>query len=153
MVTTEVFVLETYLAAYAPKNLTDSAWLNTRAQVLDLVRQLAPESEGEAKNLLGALTRYLGRMCPDGVADLSALTADGIDRFVAHERAAGAKDSTLGQVTPRLRRLLRAREGKPGGASTAGAPERHSGRTGPRARQPRRHRAGTAVRGRAHGPG
>ena len=113
MVTTEAFLLETYLAAYAPKSLTASAWLNTRGEVLDLVRHLGPESEGEAKNLLGALTRYLGRMCPDAVADLSALTADGIDRFVALERAAGAKDSTLGQVTPRLRRLLRAREGKP----------------------------------------
>lgn len=113
MVTTEAFVLETYLAAYAPKSLTASAWLNARGEVLDLVRQLGPGSEGETKNLLGALTRYLGRMCPDGVADLSALTAGGIDRFVAMERAAGAKDSTLGQVTPRLQRLLRAREGKP----------------------------------------
>lgn len=33
MVTTEAFVLETYLAAYAPKSLTASAWLNTRGFV------------------------------------------------------------------------------------------------------------------------
>lgn len=32
MVTTEAFVLETYLAAYAPKSLTASAWLNTRGE-------------------------------------------------------------------------------------------------------------------------
>lgn len=113
MATTEAFSLETYLAVYAPKCLTTPAWLGARGQVLELVRQLAPESEGEAKNLLGALTRYLGRMCPDGLPDLSALTADGIERFVALEREAGAKDSTLGQVAPRLRRLLLAREGKP----------------------------------------
>lgn len=99
MVTTEAFVLETYLAAYAPKSLTTSAWLSTREQVLDLVRQLAPATEAEAKNLLGALTRYLARMCPGDEADVSALTSDGIDRFVALERAAGAKDSTLGQVS------------------------------------------------------
>lgn len=86
MVTTEVFVLETYLAAYAPKNLTDSAWLNTRAQVLDLVRQLAPESEGEAKNLLGALTRYLGRIALyaliDVMLDVTLLPTDSTYRSI-----------------------------------------------------------------------
>lgn len=110
---TDTFNLDTYFAGYAPKSLTNSAWLSVRLQVREVVGALEPETEGEAKNLLGSLTRYLARMCVEDAVHVSALTSDGIDRFVALERAAGAKDSTLGQISPCLRRLLRALGGSP----------------------------------------
>jgi hypothetical protein len=112
MANTESFDLETYLGAYVPRSLTPARWADLSAHVRDLVRQVAPTTEGEAKNLLGALTRYLARLGAEGVSVTSCLTADGIDRFVALERASGAEDSTLGRVGRQLRRLLAAAKGE-----------------------------------------
>jgi hypothetical protein len=112
MANTESFDLETYLGMYVPKSLTPSRWAVLSAQVRDLVRLVAPTTEGEAKNLLGALTRYLARMGADQGDETPPLTADGIERFIALERTTGAEDSTLGRVSRQLRRLLAASNGE-----------------------------------------
>lgn len=122
MVNTESFDLEKYLDAYVPKSLSPSQWAVLSAPVRNLVRQIAPTAEGEAKNLLGALTRYLARMGGGAGDDVPALTADGIDRFIALERSVGAEDSTLGRVSRQLRRLLAVANGQsdPAGRRTKG---------------------------------
>jgi hypothetical protein len=122
MATAESFDLETYLGAYMPKSLTPARWAAVEVHVRDLVRLVAPASEGEAKNLLGAMTRFLARMSADEGPDQMPFTADGIDRFIALERTSGAEDSTLGRVGRQLRRLLAAANGEadPAARRTAG---------------------------------
>lgn len=126
MANAKVFDLESYLDRYAPKSLSDGQWWAVRTVALDLTREVGPVNESDAKNLLGALTRFLARMCPVGDPQLSALTSEGLDSFIALERVAGAEDSTLGQVSRHLRRLLGALLGsparKPGRAKTAAPP-------------------------------
>lgn len=112
MVNTESFDLETYLGAYVPKSLTPSQWAVMSTHVRDRVRLIAPTTEGEAKNLLGALTRYLARMGDEEGDETPPLTADGIERFIALERTTGAEESTLGRVGRQLRRLLAAANGE-----------------------------------------
>ena len=112
MVTTESFDFEAYLGAYVPKSLTPSRWVALSTHARGLVRLIAPDNEGDAKNLLGALTRYLARMSADEGDGVPPLTADGIERFIALERTTGADDSTLGRVSRQLRHLLAASNGE-----------------------------------------
>lgn len=100
--------LEKYLSGYEPKSLSAEQWAAAGREALDLARLILPSSEGEAKNLLGALTRYLARMGADEEDGAPPLTSDGIERFIGLERTTGAEDGTLGRVSRQLRRLLAA---------------------------------------------
>ena len=101
------FDLSSYLSDYRPRHLDPEAWWQVRPSVIELITRAAPADRKEASALLSALSRFLpaaGR----GPVSLELLSAENVDRFCAIERARGVSEATLGQVRPRLRRLVKA---------------------------------------------
>lgn len=103
------FDLSAHLAAYRPRYLDPDDWAQLRSSVDELMTTAAPTTRTDASSLLSALTRFLPAAAAGrGPVSLDLLTVENVDRFCAIERARGVSEATLGQVRPRLRRLVKA---------------------------------------------
>ncbi len=102
------FDLSKHLAAYRPRYLDPDDWAQLRPSVHELMTKAAPTTRDDASDLLSALSRFLPAAAGRGPVSLGLLTVENVDRFCAIERARGVSEATLGQVRPRLRRLVTA---------------------------------------------
>jgi hypothetical protein len=102
------FDLSAHLAAYQPRDLDPGVWAQLCTAVGVLMTTTCPTSRADASGLLSALTRFLPAAAGRGPVCLDLLTAENVDRFCAIERARGVSEASLGQVRPRLRRLVTA---------------------------------------------
>lgn len=102
------FDLPAHLATYRPRDLDPVVWAQLRDAVGVLMTTTSPTSRVDASGLLSALTRFLPAAAGRGPVSLDLLTVENVDRFCAIERARGVSEATLGQVRPRLRRLVKA---------------------------------------------
>lgn len=103
-----VFDLSSYLSDYRPRHLDLEVWSQIRPSVIELITTAAPADRKETSSLLSALSRFLPAAAGRGPVSLDLLTTENVDRFCALERARGVSEATLGQVRPRLRRLVKA---------------------------------------------
>lgn len=108
------FDLSSYLSDYRPRHLDPEAWSQIRPSVIELITTAAPADRKETSSLLSALSRFLPAAAGRGPVSLELLTTENVDRFCAIERARGVSEATLGQVRPRLRRLVKAHRSSAG---------------------------------------
>lgn len=103
-------LLDRALADYEPRTISPKQWSRIRSEVEELLVAAAPSSEADARALVANLLAFLADGCRDQDLSLGNLTADKAEDFVRRRQAAGAPASTLQQIRPRLRRLVRAHD-------------------------------------------
>lgn len=113
--------VDSYVARYRPRNLTDDQTALWMPRLRELVIAAVPADEHDAKGMLTAGTRFLIDICGNELLAVDAvLRADAITRWAHRARTGGMNSQTVRLYVSRLERLVRVRAGLPGRTGAAG---------------------------------
>lgn len=95
------------LATYEPRSISPGQWATIRPDVEELLAAAAPSSHADVRALVASLLVFLDDCCPKQDLTLEFLTHSKVEEFIRRRRNTGSPESTLQQMRPRLRRLVR----------------------------------------------